>query len=73
MSAPSVQRRTPLGYWAACDWLILNDDIAWAEDDDPCIGVTGALVADIYHKSNQQVVADLLRRKNARRSRSSES
>lgn len=52
-----------IGYKAALDWIINNDDTEWLEDDEPIISVTAAFVADIYDVDQNKVVADLKRRK----------
>lgn len=48
-----------IGYRAALDWIILNDDIEWLEDEDGVISVTAVMVADIYNKNPDKVVTDL--------------
>jgi hypothetical protein len=54
-------RRAPLGYRAALQWMLDNDDVYFLDDDDPAISVTGAIVADIYDRTNDEVIADLRR------------
>jgi hypothetical protein len=54
-------RARPLSYTAALRWMILNDDTEWLNDDDPAISVTAALVADIYDRTNDEVIRDLLK------------
>ncbi len=54
------RRRAPLGYRAALRWMLDNDDTSFLDgDDDTCISVTGAIVADIYDRTNEEVIADL--------------
>jgi hypothetical protein len=53
------RRASPLGYQAALRWILDNDDTEFLAGDDPCISVTGALVADIYDRTNDEVIKDL--------------
>jgi hypothetical protein len=52
-------RRTAIPYAAAIQWMVDNDDTHWAKDDDPIISVTACLVADIYGRTNEEVISDL--------------
>lgn len=56
-------RRRPLSYRDALAWMIVNDDTEFLAEPEPAISVTGALVADIYDRSNEEVIADLRRMK----------
>jgi hypothetical protein len=57
-----MPRRWTLCYRDALQWIINNDDTEWLHDDDPVISVTAALVADIYDRSTDEVIADLKKR-----------
>lgn len=49
-----------LGYKAALQWLIDNDDTFWLDDtDNIMVSVSTALVIDIYGKDEQKVINDL--------------
>lgn len=52
-------RRTAIPYKAAIQWMVDNDDTYWAKDDEPIISVTACLIADIYGRTNEEVIADL--------------
>lgn len=54
-----------LGYKAALQWLIDNDDTERLDDEFGCISVTASLVADIYGKTDEKVTEDLRKRKAA--------
>lgn len=60
-----MTRRRPLSYRDALAWMIVNDDTEFLAEPEPepAISVTGALVADIYDRSNEEVIADLRRMK----------
>lgn len=45
-------------YRDALDWIVLNDDTEWLDNDDP-MSVTLSLVADLWGLSSEQAVADL--------------
>ncbi len=61
---PVTRRRArPLGYRAAILWMIHNDDTTFVEDPEYAISVTAAIVADIYDRTNEEVIADLRRAK----------
>lgn len=51
--------RHAISYKAAIQWMVDNDDTHWARDDEPIISVTACLVADIYGRTNEEVIADL--------------
>jgi len=52
------------GYREAIQWLLDNDDCDWLDDgSDASLSVTASLVADLFGKTDAQVVADLLRRR----------
>lgn len=50
-----------MGYRAAREWLILNDDTEWLLIAEKIPSVTACLIADIYGKDIETVIADLLR------------
>jgi hypothetical protein len=50
-----------IGYRAAIQWLVDNDDTEWAKDDEPAISVTAALISDIYGVTDERVTCDLRR------------
>lgn len=56
-----MTRRTAIPYADAVRWMVLNDDTHWARDEEPIISVTACLVADIYARTNEEVIADLRR------------
>lgn len=58
---PLRRRRAALGYRAALRWMLDNDDTEWLKDTDPAISVTAAIVADIYDRTNDEVIVDLRR------------
>jgi hypothetical protein len=49
-----------IAYKAALAWIVDNDDTGWLDDDEPIISTTAMLVADIYDKAPEIVIADLL-------------
>lgn len=64
MSAAPTRRRP--SFRDAIDWMASNDDTEWAIHDaaDPegAISVTGALVADLFGRTDEEVRAALYRR-----------
>lgn len=50
-----------MGYKAALEWLIYNDDCHWLDDENGSISVSAAMVVDIYRKSDEKVTTDLRR------------
>lgn len=54
-------KRRVASYGLAIKWIIQNDDIEWL--DDPCgsISVSAALIADLFGRTEEEVVEDLLR------------
>lgn len=64
MTAPARRKRLPpLCYRDALDWMLDNDDVSFIEEEDPAISVTGAIVADIYDRTIEEVIADLRKRR----------
>jgi hypothetical protein len=61
MFIASKGRDAMLGYKAALDWLVANDDNDWVESRG-YLSVTASLVADIYGKSDDKVRQDLEKR-----------
>lgn len=66
--AAARPRRRTMGYREAVRWLAYNDDTEWAtqglEPDGPTEtipSVTAVLVADIYGRSEREVLRDLRR------------
>lgn len=51
-----------LGYYAALDWIALNDDTESLKDAEPIPSVTVCFAADIYDKEIDDVMRDLARR-----------
>ena len=47
-------------YADAIQWIISNDCTEWMHDENGCISVTAALVADLFGKNDEQVKSDLL-------------
>ena len=45
----------------AIAWLALNDDCAWAYDEDWSPSVTACLVADLFGKDERHVHRELVR------------
>jgi hypothetical protein len=64
-------------YGTAIAWIVENDDTEWlaAKEHDLILSVTASLVADVFARSDEEVVADLRtalakrRRAQARRGR----
>lgn len=63
--ATRAARPRPLGYRAALQWIIDNDDIQWLDDDAEHISpsVTAVFAADIFDRDIDKVTADLQRLK----------
>lgn len=59
-----TKHRPPLGYRAAIDWILDNDDTYFL-DDEECgiISVAASMVGDIYDRTDEEVVADLRKRR----------
>lgn len=55
-----------LGYRAALDWLLDNDDTHWLDDEYGSPSVTLCLVANIYSKATDDAVAELHMRRDIR-------
>lgn len=51
-------------YQDAIEWMVLNDDTEIMHEDaeDPTLTVTASLVADLFQKSDEQVMADVRKR-----------
>jgi hypothetical protein len=58
-----------MGYFATLDWVVRNDDTNFLDDDEPIPSVTICLIADIFDKEIEDVIA-ALRRRMKRRDRS---
>lgn len=60
------QYRGAIPYKDAIQWMLDNDDILWLTEHDfeesgePLISVTACLVADIYGRTNEEVIKDML-------------
>ena len=50
------------GYREAIEWMVLNDDCSWLDDDEPIISVTAAMVRDLWNVSDHKLFADMRRR-----------
>lgn len=48
-----------IGYKAAVQWLIYNDDCHWLDDEYGSISVCAAMVCDVYGKTEEKVTSDL--------------
>ena len=48
-------------YQDAIAWVVGNDDTEFLNDDDPMLSVTASLVADLFHKTDDEVLADIRR------------
>lgn len=46
-------------YKQALEWLALNDDTNWLQDENGSLSVSTALVADLFKKSDEQITIDL--------------
>jgi hypothetical protein len=57
----------PIGYRAALDWLLDNDDTEWLHDDDGQPSVALVFLADVYGVSVEKATTDLRRRDTDRR------
>lgn len=68
--SPRALRRIA-AYGTAIAWIVENDDTEWldAEDGEVIPSVTASLVADLFARSDDEVIADL-RRAIARKKRS---
>lgn len=54
-----MMAKLPRGkYRAALNWIVLNDDTEWLDNNDP-MSVSLALVADLWSKESAEVIADL--------------
>lgn len=59
-------------YKQAIAWMVANDDTEWAtatDEDQRTISITGALVADLFDKSDEQIRADIMLEQQIRRVR----
>lgn len=50
-------------YRKAIQWIVDNDDTEWLDEVPQILSVTASLVADIFDKSEDRVIADLLKYK----------
>lgn len=50
-----------VGYKKAIEWIALNDDTEWLNDEEPIISVTGAMVADLFDVDQEKVIKDLIK------------
>jgi hypothetical protein len=57
------KRRAAAPYMEALAWIVLNDDTEWLDDENGSLSVSAALVADIYRRTDEEVTADLLKRR----------
>jgi hypothetical protein len=49
-----------IGYREALQWIIDNDDCDWLDDEeDGVISVAASFAADIYGKTDEQIIRDL--------------
>ena len=46
-------------YQIAIAWIATNDDTDWLLEDEPIISVTACLVADLFGRTDAQVIRDL--------------
>lgn len=58
--SPRTPRRVA-AYGTAIAWIVENDDTEWldAEDGEVIPSVTASLVADLFARSDDEVIADL--------------
>lgn len=54
------RRRNVMTYYKAIRWLAQNDDCDWLVDRGP-MSVAASAVADIFDRSDEELVADLAR------------
>lgn len=54
---------TRMGYRECLDWLLNNDDTTFLDDRYGSPSVTVCLVADIFRKKQDTVVADMRKRR----------
>lgn len=45
------------------DWILNNDDTYWLDENPEMPSVTACMLADIFGKTDEQVLAHLLRRR----------
>jgi hypothetical protein len=60
------RRRKMMGYREAIRWVLTNDDTSFLDDVvpdevEPIASVTVAFLADVYDRTQDEVVADLLK------------
>lgn len=64
-SAQEMAKRKPAkvqpSYKVAIKWIIDNEDCEWLESSDPNPSLTACLIADLFDKPVDQVIADLLK------------
>jgi hypothetical protein len=58
---PGCRARSRPGYRHAISWMALNDDTEWVDDPEPSLSVTAALVADLFGRTDAEVLASLRR------------
>lgn len=46
-------------YQDAINWIAFNDDTDWLDEEHGSISVTAALVVDLFHKDEKQVIKDI--------------
>lgn len=46
-------------YRQAIHWIVENDDTEFVNDEQPLISVAASLVADLFNKTDQQIIADI--------------
>ena len=54
-----MSRRTAIPYAEAIRWIIENDDVQWLDDENGIISVTASFAADVYSRTDQEIIADL--------------
>lgn len=57
--ANSIGRRRVGSYSEALEWIALNDDTEWLEEDNGHVSVSLCLVADVFGREREEAVRDL--------------
>lgn len=54
-------KRTAIPYASAIKWLVNNDDTEFLNDLNPALSVAASLVADIYGRTDEEILEDLIK------------
>jgi hypothetical protein len=60
-------RRTAIPYRDAVKWILDNDDVTFLDDEYGSPSVSACLVADIYQRPVEEVVAEMRQRRGSTR------